>query len=230
VTGPQPRRVGAVFFDLFGTLLPLGPLNEACEALDPGGGAELAARWRARQLEISWLRTAMGRWADFDAVTADALGASLAERGLAPDDHRIREAVQAFAALPVRDGAEELVKALRAEGMVVGVLTNASRSTLRGALDRSGLDVDHALSVDAVEVFKPHPAVYGLAVDATGLPPDRIGFVTANGWDAAGAGAFGFQVAWLQDSAATFPPVGAPQPMITRWADLPGAFLAPLGS
>lgn len=67
--------------------------------------------------------------------------------------------------------------------------------------------------------------VYRLAVDATGLPPERIGFVTANGWDAAGAGAFGFRVAWLRtDPAAHLPAVGAPEPAIATWPEIPAIF------
>ena len=53
--------------------------------LAPGRGAEIAARWRARQLEASWLRTAMERWVDFDVVTADALGHVLREMGVAAE-------------------------------------------------------------------------------------------------------------------------------------------------
>ncbi len=93
--------------------------------------------------------------------------------------------------------------------------------------DRVIPPMDHDLSVDAARRFKPHPSVYQLAVDATGLPRERIGFVTANGWDAAGAGAFGFRVAWLRPSpAASLPAVGAPEPIVATWHEVPGAFLA----
>ena len=80
--GRDGRAVDAVFFDLFGTLLDLGGLVDDCETVAPGRGCELAARWRMRQLEFSWLRTAMGMFVDFDRVTADALEASMAELGL----------------------------------------------------------------------------------------------------------------------------------------------------
>ena len=86
--------------------------------------------------------------------------------------------------------------------------------------------MDHYLSVDAAQRFKPHPSVYQLAVDATGLPADRIGFVTGNGWDAAGAGAFGFRVAWLRpDANASLPAVGAPEPIVATWPEIPTIFV-----
>jgi 2-haloacid dehalogenase len=221
------RTVDAVFFDLFGTLLSLAPLDQACDRLSPGRGAEIAARWRARQLEASWLRTVMDQWADFDVVTHDALRATLLELGVdgSADEPVLRAAADAFLDLPLVDGALDVVRALRAAGLVSGILTNASSR----ALDRvSGRlpPMDHYLSVNAARRFKPHPSVYQLAVDATDGLPGRIGFVTANGWDAAGAGAFGFQVAWLRPSATVIlPEVGAPEPIIATWPEIPTIFI-----
>ena len=73
----EGRAIDAAFFDLFGTLLDLSALVEDCEQAAPGRGRELAARWRAWQLEFSWLRTTMGTFVDFDRVTADALEAAI---------------------------------------------------------------------------------------------------------------------------------------------------------
>jgi 2-haloacid dehalogenase len=220
------RTVDAVFFDLFGTLLSLAPLDHACDRFWPGRGEEIAARWRARQLEASWLRTVMDQWADFDVVTHDALRATLLEFGVdgSADESVLREAADAFVDLPLVDGARDVVQALRAAGLVTGILTNASSRALDRVSGRM-LPMDHYLSVDAARRFKPHPSVYQLAVDATGLPVRRIGFVTANGWDAMGAGAFGFRVAWLRPSAAaTLPAVGAPEPIIATWPEIPAIF------
>ena len=220
------RPVDAVFFDLFGTLLSLNALDDACDLLLPGRGAEIAARWRARQLEASWLRTAMEQWADFDVVTVDALQATLRELGVAGsvgDDVR-REVAAAFVDLPIAAGASDVVEALGATGLVTGVVTNATLRTL-GQVSERLPPMDHHLSVDAAKRFKPHPSVYQLAVEATGFGADRIGFVTANGWDAAGAGAFGLRVAWLRpDSNASLPAVGAPEPIVATWPQISAIF------
>ena len=221
------RIVDAVFFDLFGTLLSLAPLDEACDRLSPGRGAEIAARWRARQLEASWLRTAMEQWVDFDVVTLDALRATAQEFGVngSADESALREVADVFIDLPLVDGASKVVQGLRAAGLVTGILTNASSR----ALDRvSGRipKMDHYLSVDAARQFKPHPLVYQLATDAIGLPAKQIGFVTANGWDAAGAGVFGFRVAWLRPSpTASLPAVGAPEPVMATWSEITTIFI-----
>jgi 2-haloacid dehalogenase len=218
------RGVDAVFFDLFGTLLSLAPLDDACDTLARGRGAEIATRWRARQLEASWLRTAMERWVDFDAVTRDALRVTLAELAIeAPGD--LDAVADAFVDQPLVDGAAETVNGLRAAGLSTGILSTASTRTLERVSGRLDVPFDHWLSVDKARRFKPHPSVYQLGVDATGLPPDRIGFVTSNGWDAAGAGSFGFRVAWLRPSpTATQPAVGAPEPVIATWPQIVATF------
>ena len=219
------RPVDAVFFDLFGTLLSLAPLDSACERLAPGRGAEVAALWRRRQLEASWLRTAMERWADFDVITRDALAATLGELGL-PSSPDVDAVADAFVDLPLADGAADALRRLREHGVITGVLTNASSATLGRVAERLGPTFDHLLSVDAARRYKPHPTVYQLAVDATRFDPARIGFVTANGWDAAGAGAFGLRVAWLRsDARAALPSVGAPEPAIARWDEVARTFL-----
>ena len=171
----------------------------------------------------------MEQWADFDIVTLDALRTALEELGVGGsiDEDVLREVADAFLDLPLVDGAIDVVQSLRAAGTGTGILTNASSR----ALDRvSGRipPMDHYCSVDAARQYKPHPTVYQLAVDATGLPAMRIGFVTGNGWDAAGAGAFGFRVAWLRpDASASLPAVGATEPIVATWPEITTIFGRP---
>ena len=169
----------------------------------------------------------MEQWADFDIVTIDALRATLQELGVcrSVDDAVLREIAEEFVDLPPVAGAPDVVQELRAAGLVTGVLTNASSRMLDRVSERLPR-MDHHLSVDLAQRFKPHPSVYQLAVDATGLPTSRIGFVTANGWDAAGAGAFGFRVAWLRPNAsAILPAVGAPEPIVATWPEITTIFV-----
>ena len=69
---------------------------------------------------------------------------------------------------------------------------------LQGAVRSSGLEplIEHVISVDAVQVYKPAPAVYALGPAALGIAPGELLFVSSNAWDVAGAKAFGYQVAW----------------------------------
>jgi 2-haloacid dehalogenase len=222
--------VAAVWFDLFGTLVELGPLAEACEAVAPGRGAVLAERWRARQIEATWLRTLMGTWADFETVTRDALIVAVLELGF--DDATATavaatDLVTAFERLPVHPDAVLVAGLLRSAGIRLGILSNGSAGMIERTVARAGLVgwFEFVRTVDAVHRYKPDPAVYALAVQASGVPESRIGFVTANGWDAAGAAAFGLRAAWLRpDPGARIPAVASPPLTIATWSDLPALF------
>src|SRR6185295_10813450 len=61
----------AIAFDAFTTFDP-GSVATRAEEVFPGRGAELAGAWRTRQFEYAWLRTLMGRYADFWQVTDEA--------------------------------------------------------------------------------------------------------------------------------------------------------------
>jgi 2-haloacid dehalogenase len=173
----------------------------------------------------------MEQWADFDVVTLDALRAAVREFGVdgSAGESVLREVADAFVDLPLVDGASKVVQELRAAGIVTGILTNASSRALALVSERIP-PMDQYLSVDAARHFKPHPKVYQLAVDTTRLPATQIGFVTANGWDAAGAGAFGFRVAWLRPGpTASLPAVGAPEPIIATWPEIVPIFIQQAG-
>jgi len=86
--------------------------------------------------------------------------------------------------------------ALQAAGARSGILYNGSPSMLAAAVTSAslGASLDYILSVDTVRIYKPSPEVYRLACNAFGAEPDEIAFVSANGWDCAGAAAFGLRV------------------------------------
>jgi 2-haloacid dehalogenase len=54
-----------------------------------------------------------------------------------------------------------------------------------------------------------------------GLPRERIGFVSSNGWDAAGAKAYGFTVWWVNRGAAPVERLGVvPDRVVTSLGDI----------
>jgi 2-haloacid dehalogenase len=93
--------------------------------------------------------------------------------------------------------AETLTR-LKAGGVRLAILSNGTPAMLSAAADHAGITglLDAILSVEEVGVFKPHPSVYQLAVDRLDLKPDEICFISANGWDAFSARAFGLRVVW----------------------------------
>jgi 2-haloacid dehalogenase len=82
------------------------------------------------------------------------------------------------------------------------ILSNGSPDLLHPLVRNSGLRFDAVLSVDELKVYKPAPQVYQLAVRRLDTPKERIGFVSSNGWDAAGAKSYGFRVYWINRAGA----------------------------
>jgi 2-haloacid dehalogenase len=203
--GGEP--VEAVVFDAYGTLFDVTSLADACGAVASDGPA-FAALWRAKQLEYTWLRTLMGRYAPFSTVTAEALGYALRRHGLAPDEATRRDLLAAWLRLvPFPD----VPGALAGLGSLpLAILSNGDPEMLAPLLAHAGLRgaFRHVLSADAARAYKPDPRVYALAPAALGLPAGRILFVSANAWDAVGAKACGFRVAWCNRAGQPLDPHG----------------------
>ena len=182
-------------FDAYGTLFDVHSVIEAGRAVT-GDPQALSALWRQKQLEYTWLRALMGRYEDFWAVTEDALRFALTRLGIPAGDSAIGRLTQAYLSLAT---FPEVTTALAAmAGTPLGILSNGSPRMLAAAVRSSGLEgwLAHVLSVDAARTYKPSPAVYELGTRAFGLPASDILFVSSNGWDVAGAKAFGYRVCW----------------------------------
>ena len=78
------------------------------------------------------------------------------------------------------------------------------------------------ISIEEVGVFKTSPKVYARAVQRLGVPATAIAFVTANGWDAYAASAFGMRVVWCNRARQPRERLpGAPDRVIESLAELP---------
>jgi 2-haloacid dehalogenase len=189
-----------LLYDAYGTLWDVHSVMQRCEACWPGKGMQVSQLWRTKQLEATWLRSLMRRYVPFSTVTREALESACESMGLILDEsqkHGLMAEYLTLATFP--DVADALMRKVAGR---TGILSNGSPDMLEPLVKHSGLKFDAVLSVDEVKVFKPAPRVYQLAVDRLGVPKERIGFVTSNFWDAAGAKSFGFTVYWINRGGA----------------------------
>jgi 2-haloacid dehalogenase len=207
--------IEALVFYAYGTLYDVHSVMRRCEACFPGKGAQLSQLWRAKQLEYTWQRSLMRRYVPFSTVTRDALAYSCAALGLDAAAHMETLMAEYLALAPF----PEVPNALARLPMKKAILSNGSPDLLEPLVRNSGLRFDAVLSVDELEVYKPAPPVYELAVRRLGTPKERIGFVSSNCWDALGAKSFGFRVWWINRG-------GAP---VDRLGFSPDAVLSTLG-
>lgn len=96
--------------------------------------------------------------------------------------------------------------------------------------DHTGLTTafDAVLSVDAVRIYKPAPPVYDLALQHLGGARRDIIFLSANGFDVAGATTFGFTVWWVNRTGAPLEELGVSPDATIRSLDEITSLLAPV--
>jgi 2-haloacid dehalogenase len=200
MSDPTPTLAGlkAVAFDAYGTLFDVhAPMARLAGEIGPNA-ALVSELWRQKQLQYTWLRSLMRDYADFWQVTCDALDYALAAHGI--ENAELRDKLLTlYRDLDAYDDAASTLTTLRKRGIATAILSNGSPGMLQQAVAHAGMSdlLDHVLSVDSVGIYKPDPRTYQLAVHAFGLPPSAIGFVSANGWDVAGAAHFGLAVCHL---------------------------------
>jgi len=207
----------ALVFDAYGTLFDVHSVQARCEVLWPGKGAPLSQAWRAKQLEYTWQRSLMRRYAPFSQVTEDALLYACEWLGLKIDKDAKQSLLGEYRRLELFPDVFRSFN--RFSGHKRAILSNGSPDMLDPLVAQSGLAFDAVLSVDALKVYKPAAEVYQLAVDRLHTPKEEIGFVSSNCWDALGAKSFGFTAYWINRGGAPLDRLGFQPDRIVKSLD-----------
>ncbi len=185
----------ALVFDAYGTLFDVHSVQARCETFWPGKGLQLSQFWRTKQLEYTWQRSLMQRYAPFSQVTEEALRYACEFLKLKVDAEQCRVLMDEYRRLALYPDVVPAMKTFKSRKCAI--LTNGSPDMIDPLVAQTGLSFDAVLSVDALKIYKPAPQVYQLAVDALKTTKEDIGFVSSNCWDALGAKSFGFTVYWI---------------------------------
>jgi len=203
----------AVLFDAYGTLFDVYSVGLLAEQLFPGKGNALGVLWRDKQIEYTRLVTTSNHgehYRPFWELTRAALRYACKRLALdlAPaHEDRLMNQYRHLSAFPEN---REVLKALKARGIVTGILSNGDPEMLGVAVRSAGLEdlLDHVLSVDSVRKYKTHPDAYALGPRATGLEAKQIAFVSCNAWDALAATWYGFRTLWVNRYQLPFEELG----------------------
>lgn len=191
-------RLNHYVFDAYGTLFDVHAAVRRHASEIGADGQLLSDIWRAKQLEYSWVRTLMGSYRDFWQLTEEALDQAFAR--VPSVDRAIRpKLLDAYRTLDCYPEVPAVLKALKASGARIAILSNGSPDMLAAAVRSSALDtvIDDVISVDLIRRFKTDPAVYDLVTTQWRVYPNAISFQSSNRWDIAGAKKFGFQTNWI---------------------------------
>jgi 2-haloacid dehalogenase len=189
----------ALVFDAYGTIFDVHSVAALAETFFPGKGQALSAAWRGKQLEYTWQRSLMDRYEDFSRVTAAALDWSLESLGLYGSEKDRNALLDEYRRLAVYPEVPAALEAL-AQKKPLAILSNGHPDMLNAVVDHNGLRERFRggiLSVHQAKIFKPAPAVYRIVEESLGVPSAMLGFVSSNGWDAAGAKSYGFKAYWV---------------------------------
>jgi 2-haloacid dehalogenase len=205
--GGAPR--GVIAFDIYGTVVDPSGIATQLQPLFGERAGSAARLWREKQLEFTFRRALMRRYADFDACTTQALryvGMQLGVALSAPDEHALLESYLRLPAFPdVQPGLENLKQA----GHRLIALSNGTERSVRQLLHHAGIAsyFEAVLSAHEVETFKPDPAVYALLARATGTDLEHAWLISGNPFDVIGAKASGLRSAWVRrDPQRAFDP------------------------
>jgi 2-haloacid dehalogenase len=215
--------VRACVFDAYGTLFDVNSAAQQAQNVLHEKWQQLAEVWRTKQLQYTWLCSLAGRHVDFWQVTVEALEFALDSLKLGNPQLR-DQLMELYLQLSAYPEVPNTLMRLKTGGLKCAILSNGSPRMLAAAVKNAGIKsvLDAVLSAEEVQVYKPHPAVYQLAVDRLGLDASEICFASSNGWDAYSAKAFGFHVIWCNRSGQ--PPERIPETPdaeISTLSDLP---------
>lgn len=216
-------------FDAYGTLFDVtAAAREA--AGEPGREPlaacwqNLAADWRAKQLQYSWHRGLTGEYVSFWQVTQDGLDWALEANNLAGDADLRARLLALYWELSAYPEVPTMLAALKGAGMNTAILSNGSPDMLQGAVASAGLGdlLDDVLSVADVGIFKPAPKVYAMVGARFGCIPDEVLFVSSNCWDAVAAAGFGFNAVWVNRAGEPMDRLGhTPRAILSDLTSIP---------
>lgn len=195
--------VDCVLFDAYGTLFDVHAASRRLIDRLGEGGLAVSETWRQRQVEYTWLRASMNRYAPFWEVTEQALDFALASHRI--EDVELRaDLLAAYRHPDLFTDVKDALARIRAQGARAAIFSNADPAMLQDALQAAEVAdrFDVVVSVDEVKAYKPLPRTYAHALQRCGVTPSHALFVTSNGWDAAGAASAGLVVAWCNRAGA----------------------------
>ena len=215
----------AVLFDAYGTLFDVYSVGLLAEQLFPGHGQALSVLWRDKQIEYTRLVTTSKRGPNRESVyqpfwqlTRAALVFAINKianyayntRATGDFNSQIDQLMNQYRHLSAFPENREVLTALKAKGIVTGILSNGDPAMLDVAVKSAGLNglLDHVISVDPIRSYKTDPAAYALGEQACGLPASQIAFVSSNSWDALAATWYGYQTLWVNRQNAPFEELG----------------------
>ena len=199
--------IKAVVFDAYGTLFDVYSIQVLAEELYPNHGADIAVKWRDKQIEYTRLITQSDPhnssgskyYQPFWKLTKLSLEYTLDRLNLDRSSDQVNKLMEQYSRLtPFPENLTALQK-IKGMGLTTAILSNGSPEMLASAVKSAGMEdvLDHIISVDRIRLFKTSPESYGLVQQTISVSKEEVLFVSSNAWDALGATWYGFKTLWI---------------------------------
>ncbi|MGI9297439.1 MAG: haloacid dehalogenase type II [Gammaproteobacteria bacterium] len=212
-------------FDVYGTLIDTSGIARSLSARGISDAAAFAARWRDKQLEYTFRRALMRRYAPFSECTKTALDFVCAERAAELSDSDRKDLMAEYAVLPAFADAAPALSVLAESDARMFAFSNGEDAAVRRVLKHNRLAEYFAdiVSVEDARSFKPDPQVYAHFLRRAGAAAEHTWLVSGNPFDIIGARESGWKTAWVNRGAALFDPwpQSSPSAVVASLAELP---------
>lgn len=205
----EPVRPAALVFDALDTLFPLGPLEWRFR--EAGIPRVLMTRWCDHLLRDAFALSLLGEARTFEDVARGSLR-DITGNQIAPAAEDV--IIDGLTRLEPRREAATALDTARGAGVRTAVLGHGDGEAIGLLLERSGFPLETLKDKrgdggDSSRAWKPAREPYLAAARALDVPPERLGLVTAHGWDAAGGRRAGLVTGWSAHLEGRFPSVFA---------------------
>ncbi len=191
------KNIKAIIFDAYGTLFDVNSAAEKCKEKIGNKWESFANYWRTTQLEYTWLRSLMKRHKDFWQITEDSLDKSMKFFNI--ENSMKDELLNLYKILSPYPEVKETINKIKEKNLKLAILSNGTPDLLKELVQSNNLEniFDDIFSIEDVRIFKPDPKVYDIPVSKYKIEKNKIIFLSANTWDVAGAGNYGFNSVWV---------------------------------
>ena len=199
--------IKAVVFDAYGTLFDVYSIQVLAEELYPKHGADIAVKWRDKQIEYTRLITQSDPhnssgskyYQSFWDLTKLSLEYTLDRLKLDRSSDQVNKLMEQYAHLTPFPENFAVLQKIKGMGLTSAILSNGSPEMLASAVKSAGMEdvLDHIISVDRIRLFKTSPECYGLVQQTISVRKEEVLFVSSNAWDALGASWYGFTTLWI---------------------------------
>jgi 2-haloacid dehalogenase len=206
---PNAHPAPVLAFDVYGTLIDPFHMEEHLRSAFGEMAREASELWRGKQIEYSFRRALMKKYASFDVCTAQALQFVSAQLGISISDETRAQLMERYSQLPAFPDVTSALNELAAQGFAIAACSNGTENAVRTLLDHAGIlsRFSKIVSVDPIRTFKPDPAVYEYLVAELHARKDTVWLISSNPFDVIGARACGLRTAWVErDPKRAFDP------------------------